>query len=213
MRLLAETISATHPGIPSVIVTANRVDQFLSNTGSFSGSFVGIATTASFAQTASYVQNAQNAFLQYINKATSGFTSIVGVGSGISYSYQIPAGTIVVGDTPTFTETGAKTGTAGICTTRVYVNTSNSISGAQLLATYQSLNTTLYTRITRTFGVESATITNICVTTTSTLTDVVASIAAINVLNINWTVTQWIIVHKTNAGADTSTTKLFQFYK
>jgi hypothetical protein len=41
MRLLAETISATHPGIPSVIVTANRVDQFLSNTGSFSGSFTG----------------------------------------------------------------------------------------------------------------------------------------------------------------------------
>jgi hypothetical protein len=149
----------------------------------------------------------------YINKATSGFSTITGVGSGISYSYQIPAGTIVVGDTPTFTETGAKTGTAGICTTRIYVNTSNSISGAQLLATYQSLNTALYTRIIRTFGVESATITNICVTTTSTLTDVVASIAAISVLNINWTVAQWIIVHKTNAGADTSTTKLFQFYK
>jgi hypothetical protein len=41
IRLLAEPISGTHPGIPSVIVTANRVDQFLSNTGSFSGSFTG----------------------------------------------------------------------------------------------------------------------------------------------------------------------------
>jgi len=41
MRLLAEPISGTHPGIPSVILTANRVDQFLSNTGSFSGSFTG----------------------------------------------------------------------------------------------------------------------------------------------------------------------------
>jgi hypothetical protein len=39
-----------HPGIPSVIVTANRVDQFLSNTGSFSGSFTGnLIGTASYA--------------------------------------------------------------------------------------------------------------------------------------------------------------------
>jgi hypothetical protein len=40
IRLLAEPTDG-HPGIPSVIVTANRVDQFLSNTGSFSGSFTG----------------------------------------------------------------------------------------------------------------------------------------------------------------------------
>jgi hypothetical protein len=44
LRLLAESISVDHPGIPSVIVTANRVDQFLSNTGSFSGSFTGVFT-------------------------------------------------------------------------------------------------------------------------------------------------------------------------
>ena len=40
VRLFAEPADG-HPGIPSVIVTANRVDQFLSNTGSFSGSFTG----------------------------------------------------------------------------------------------------------------------------------------------------------------------------
>jgi len=44
MRLYAEPLSGIHPGIPSVIVTANRVDQFLSNTGSFSGSFTGVFT-------------------------------------------------------------------------------------------------------------------------------------------------------------------------
>jgi len=54
MRLYAEPADGT-PGIPSLIVTANRVDQFLSNTGSFSGSFIGIATTASYALTASYL--------------------------------------------------------------------------------------------------------------------------------------------------------------
>jgi hypothetical protein len=65
MRLYAEPINDT-PGIPSVIVTANRVDQFLSNTGSFTGSFTGqftgslqgtssFAISSSFAQTASFV--------------------------------------------------------------------------------------------------------------------------------------------------------------
>ena len=47
------------PAIPSLIVTANRIDQFLSNTGSFSGSFtgqlIGTASWATNALTASYV--------------------------------------------------------------------------------------------------------------------------------------------------------------
>jgi hypothetical protein len=75
MRLLAESISGTHPGIPSVILTVNRVDQFLSNTGSFSGSFNGNFTgslfgtasyatqalSSSYALTSSYVLNAVSA--------------------------------------------------------------------------------------------------------------------------------------------------------
>ena len=60
MRLLAETISATHPGIPSVILTVNRIDQFLSNTGSFSGSFTG-QFTGSLLGTASYANQALTA--------------------------------------------------------------------------------------------------------------------------------------------------------
>jgi len=60
MRLLAEPISGTHPGIPSVIVTANRVDQFLSNTGSFSGSFTGQFTGSLFG-TSSWASNAVTA--------------------------------------------------------------------------------------------------------------------------------------------------------
>jgi hypothetical protein len=59
VRLHAEPAFGVVPGIPSLIVTANRVDQFLSNTGSFSGSFTGGFTgslqgTASFATSASY---------------------------------------------------------------------------------------------------------------------------------------------------------------
>jgi len=53
LRILAETAGGGHPGIPSVIATVNRVDQFLSNTGSFSGSFNG-SFTGSLLGTASY---------------------------------------------------------------------------------------------------------------------------------------------------------------
>ena len=87
MRLLAEPISGTHPGIPSVIVTANRVDQFLSNTGSFSGTFTGDLTgTASFATTSSYTQNAQSA--SYALTASYALSSITS-------SYAITAGTAI----------------------------------------------------------------------------------------------------------------------
>ena len=59
VRLFAEPADG-HPGIPSVILTANRVDQFLSNTGSFSGSFNG-SFTGSLLGTASYATNALSA--------------------------------------------------------------------------------------------------------------------------------------------------------
>jgi hypothetical protein len=62
LRLLAEVSGGGHPGIPSVILTVNRVDQFLSNTGSFSGSFTGnLIGTASYATSASYAFNASTA--------------------------------------------------------------------------------------------------------------------------------------------------------
>jgi hypothetical protein len=53
-------VSPTHPRTPSLILTANRVDTFLSNTGSFSGSFTGDFTGSLLgtATTASYVLNA-----------------------------------------------------------------------------------------------------------------------------------------------------------
>ena len=76
MRLYAEPINDT-PGIPSVIVTANRVDQFLSNTGSFSGSFTGVLNgTASFATSASFLTSNTNAFIQGGN--SFGTTALLG---------------------------------------------------------------------------------------------------------------------------------------
>lgn len=60
VRLHAEPAFGVVPGIPSLIVTANRIDQFLSNTGSFSGSFNGSFTGSLFG-TASYATQALSA--------------------------------------------------------------------------------------------------------------------------------------------------------
>jgi hypothetical protein len=71
LETIAAGTSPTYPRTPSTILTATRVDTFLSNTGSFSGSFTGILTgtasyasqalSSSFATTASYVLNAISA--------------------------------------------------------------------------------------------------------------------------------------------------------
>ena len=91
LRLLAEAAGGGHPGIPSVIVTANRVDQFLSNTGSFSGSFTGQFTgslfgTASFASTASFLGSTTNAFIQ--NGNSFGALALLGTNDNNSLALE-----------------------------------------------------------------------------------------------------------------------------
>ena len=100
LRLLAEPISGTHPGIPSVILTANRVDQFLSNTGSFSGSFngsftgslFGTASWATNALTASFINTAStNAFVQ--NGNSFGATALLGTNDNQSLAFETSGST------------------------------------------------------------------------------------------------------------------------
>ena len=79
VRLLSEPSPTYGPSLPSIILTAQRVDTFLSNTGSFSGSFTGIFTgslfgTASWALNALTSSNVQGGTANYIpiwNTATS----------------------------------------------------------------------------------------------------------------------------------------------
>jgi len=84
LRLLAEPITGTHPGIPSVILTANRVDQFLSNTGSFSGSFTGVFTGSLFG-TASWANNATSASY-VLNAISSSFATTASFAATASWA-------------------------------------------------------------------------------------------------------------------------------
>lgn len=61
-NIVLEANLVPSPAVPSIILTVNRIDTFLSNTGSFSGSFTGILIgTASYAYTSSYALNAVSA--------------------------------------------------------------------------------------------------------------------------------------------------------
>jgi len=107
--------SPTHPRTPSTILTAQRVDTFLSNTGSFSGSFTGILTgTASFATTASYVTG--SIFTNSNSAASASFASTASYygGSVISASFASTASYAIQAlsasfapSTPTFPFTGS----------------------------------------------------------------------------------------------------------
>jgi hypothetical protein len=105
LRLLAEPISVNHPGIPSVIATVNRVDQFLSNTGSFSGSFTG-EFTGSLQGTSSWANNAITA--SYALNALSASYST----NALSASFATSASQAVNATTASFaTSTAAVAGT------------------------------------------------------------------------------------------------------
>ena len=95
LATVASQTGPTVPRTPALIVTAQRVDTFLSNTGSFSGSFTGTLTgTASYASTASYVTTAQTA--SYILNAVSSSYSNTSISASyaaqaLSSSYAITA--------------------------------------------------------------------------------------------------------------------------
>jgi hypothetical protein len=100
LRLLAEVAGGGHPGIPSVIATVNRVDQFLSNSGSFSGSFSG-ALTGSLHGTASWAQNASTA--SYVLNAVSSSYAF-SASSAISASLAETASYVVTAQTASYVE-------------------------------------------------------------------------------------------------------------
>ena len=112
-QLLAESATGVHPGIPSVIVTANRIDTFLSNTGSFSGSFNGVlngtASYATQAATASYVVLAQTA--SFVTTAeTASYVNPLNQAVNISGSLNLTGSIAITGSTATdlvrITQTG-----------------------------------------------------------------------------------------------------------
>jgi len=98
VRLHAESSFGVVPGIPSLIVTVNRVDQFLSNTGSFTGSFTGqLIGTASWAQSASQALTASYTPNALITASVSSNVLTFTKGNGTTFNLTVATGSTVGG--------------------------------------------------------------------------------------------------------------------
>lgn len=140
-----------------------------------------------------------------LNTTTSGTTS--GTSITLLTSGLIPANTIQVGSKLRMVAKFYKTGSLGQGRTRFYINTSNTLTGATLLAT-QGLSTGNFFALTRTPEVKSATNTEFPLTSTSLSLDegAVITMASMSSINIDWTVDQYIMAAGECANAGDSMT-------
>ena len=127
LRILAETAGGGHPGIPSVIATVNRVDQFLSNSGSFSGSFSG-ALTGSLFGTASWAENASTA--SYVTTAQTASYVLNAVSSSYAYtaSSAINSSASLTSISASYSYTASSAISASLAQTASYVVTAQTAS-------------------------------------------------------------------------------------
>ena len=134
--------------------------------------------------------------IQVLAQASPNTTHTGNTNNTLVYSKLITANTIGTGDGIQISTKFTKpSGSAANPTVRIYVNTSASLSGATLLATYATTNLNgRFFLVERTANVDGAT-TNFLTTTSGALTDS-ASLAttAPSDVSIDWTVNQYIIV-------------------
>jgi len=131
---------------------------------------------------------------------------------------QIPANSANSSCVVELTARAIKTGVAGITTLRVYINTTDSLSGATLLATGGDPGATdLFQQLDRTlFVAKGPTYTKVAPPTSPLFSDNGRSTTAESTIAIDWKVDQYIMLSVQNASAlDTSigTGIIFKIYK
>jgi hypothetical protein len=114
----------------------------------------------------------------------------------------IPAGTFQAGDIMSVTSRIRKTGAAGTAVSRFYQNTSQSLTGANILGLYTLAPASiLYQQFNRDLVIKSSTATEVVTTSSSLAIDETMATGAATQYNIDWSVTQYIgfYVQLTNA--------------
>lgn len=189
-------------GTADVILKTNNVDRInITDAGvtSFnSGVLTGVSTINGVS-----VNKMINLATASPNTAHTGTTN-----NTLVYSKLIDANVVGTGDTIQFSTKFTKpTGSAANPTVRIYVNTSASLSGATLLATYATTNLNgRFFLVERTANVDGAT-TNFVAAASGALTDsATLSVNAPSDISIDWTVAQYIIVAIQLGNAADSTT-------
>jgi hypothetical protein len=149
----------------------------------------------------SAIQTQLNNKVTVFASATDG-TASSGTTSTISISVLIPANTFVVDDVIRINHRVRATGTSGIRETRVYANTTSSLTGAILVSTASLTATILAANLQRYLAIKNATTnTEVITATSSQLTDYNNLTTAVSTLSINWTVDQYIIFQVNAANA------------
>jgi hypothetical protein len=123
---------------------------------------------------------------------------------GILKSYLIPANTLTASEILNFANDLYKTGTAGICTSRLYTNTTASLSGASLLATSISTAGNRKMPLRRQLVLKGGNI-EVLAATASTPDDNINSSSVATIVTFNPTVDNYLITTAQNANAGDST--------
>jgi hypothetical protein len=127
-----------------------------------------------------------------------------------SASVLIPANTVKVGDTVFIRTRGRKVGTNAISAQSIYINPTDVIGGFPI--TLNAIpNTSLYSQISRTLAIKSATVTETISINTGGVDDDATTSNAVSNWNIDWTIDQYIIFGFTNiSGADATRTSYYE---
>jgi len=168
-----------------------------------------------------YLSGATSAIQTQLNNKVTVFASATdgtassGTTSTISISVLIPANTFVVDDVIRINHRVRATGTAAIRETRVYANTTSSLTGAILVSTATLALTILAANTQRFLAIKNATTnTEVVTATTSLLSDYNSVATAVSTLAINWTVDQYIIFQVNAAnGADSIRATMYSIEK
>ena len=128
----------------------------------------------------------------------------------ISKTGTISANKLAVGDILQLNVLYEKNGVSAT-NDRIYINTTNSLSGATLLATYNTGATEKWTQMQRLLVVKGSTNTLIINPATSLVSDLVTSGQASSSINIDWTQTQYLIcASQNNVIGDSNVVKMLK---
>jgi hypothetical protein len=150
-------------------------------------------------------KNKQSNYLQNVTKDITNSTALTGTTAiTLMKSILIPANTYATGDIIRILSRAIRNTATGTATNFFYINTTNSLTGATLVAT-QSTAARFYA-LERNLLIKSTTISETVDVATTISSDILGvSTSANSDLNINWAVNQYVIAAFQNAAVGNST--------
>jgi nitrogen fixation protein len=150
-------------------------------------------------------KNKQSNFLPILSKDITDSTALTGTTAiTLMKSVLIPANTFTTGDIVKILNRAVRNTATGISTDYIYINTTNSLTGATLVGTFFGAFS-LY-GMERTLYIKSSTITETCNTTASAAgSEVTTGVNGVSNLNINWATNLYIIAAFQNVAVGNST--------